>query len=146
MPAPPLVLSQWSGVPLTAAWLNTVALVKLGSILPSFDDTAAMTLQCSTSRVRVLLPQESKAQAISARAVQCVLPFLASADTNTCQLSFQVIASLAQLFQGRLAILQASGLKLIISALETIPEAGARCLQVLTVFNTVTSRCPARAV
>lgn len=69
-------------------------------------------------------------QAISAKVVQCVAPFLGCENDDICNLSCQVLSSLAQLFQGRLAILQASGLKAVIAALGKAPKSGIICLQV----------------
>ncbi len=76
------------------------------------------------------LLQEDKAQAVSAKVVQCVVPFLTAASNQMRQLSCQVLASLSQLFQGRLAILQTSGLAAVIAALDDTSEDGAICLQV----------------
>ncbi len=59
-------------------------------------------------------------------------PFLHCQNGDICNLACQVLASLAQLFQGRLAILQASGLEAILAALGKAPESGISCLQVCT--------------
>ena len=48
-----------------------------------------------------------------------------------------MLASLAQLFQGRLAILQASGLEAVIAALGKAPESGISCLQVYALASCV---------
>jgi len=48
-----------------------------------------------------------------------------------------VLASLAQLFQGRLAILQASGLEAVIAALGKAPESGIICLQVYALASCI---------
>ena len=62
--------------------------------------------------------------------MQCVAPFLGCESGDICNLACKVLASLAQLFQGRLAILRASGLQAVIAALGKAPESGISCLQV----------------
>lgn len=75
-------------------------------------------------------PQEAKAQAVSAKAVQCVVPLVSSANLASRQLSCQVLASLAQLFQGRMAVLQSDGIAAVVSALDRTADEGACFLQV----------------
>lgn len=73
--------------------------------------------------------------------MQCVAPFLGCESGDICNLSCQVLASLAQLFQGRLAILQASGLEAVIAALGKAlgkaPESGIICLQVYALASCI---------
>ena len=69
--------------------------------------------------------------------MQCVVPFLGYESGDICNLSCQVLASLAQLFQGRLAILQASGLEAVIAALGKAAESGISCLQVYALASYV---------
>lgn len=83
--------------------------------------------------------QEAKAQAISAKVVQCVVPLLSSDNLACRQLSCQVLASLAQLFQGRMAVLQSDGIAAVVSALHSTADEGATCLQVCK--NGVTRLC-----
>ena len=82
-----------------------------------------------------LVPQEDKAKAISAKAVQRVVPLLSSANSTLQQLSCQVLASLAQLFQGRLAIMQSNGIAAVTSVLDSSPDESAACLQVIKLIG-----------
>lgn len=79
------------------------------------------------------MSQEDKAKATSAKAVQRVVPLLSSTDSTLQQLSCQVLASLAQLFQGRLAIMQSDGVAAVTSVLDSSPDDSAACLQVTRV-------------
>ena len=86
-------------------------------------------------------PQEAKAQAISAKVVQCVVPLLSSANTSCRQLSCQVLASLAQLFQGRVALLQTDGIVAVVTALDSTANEAAACLQVCMYHMTLYQCC-----
>ncbi|DBA83983.1 TPA: 50S ribosomal protein L3 [Trebouxia sp. C0004] len=109
------------------------AMPKLVEVLSLPDKSDACSIECLQLLLSLLGNQERKAQAISAKLVQCVAPFLGFENCDICNLSCQVLASLAQLFQGRLAILQASGLEAVIAALGKAPESGIICLQAFSV-------------
>ncbi|DBB02480.1 hypothetical protein WJX82_008721 [Trebouxia sp. C0006] len=116
-----------------AAAYGQRAMPKLVEVLSLPDLSDACSIECLKLLLSLLSSQERKAQAISAKVVQCIAPFLHCQNGDICNLSCQVLASLAQLFHGRLAILQASGLEAVLAALGKAPESGISCLQAFSV-------------